>query len=172
MKKSTFTVFTGILLLIHTTACSQDKKHEQEITATRESAINTQNTIDFPELVSVEDILSKAKKENKNCLIYFSAYSSVNARKLEDQLLNKPEIKQFIRENFVCTVAYVDDNQKERGQTETKGERYASIQKEYFNSIGQPFIYVLSPDKEIVLIWSYAEGIDSLKDWLKERRKD
>lgn len=168
MKKSTFTLFTGILLLIHTTACSQDKKHEQEITTTREPAISTQNTIDFPELVSLEDILSKAKKENKNCLIYFSGYTCVNARKFEEQVLKQPEIEKFVKENFVYAVAYVDDNQKERGQTETKGERYAKLQKEYFNSIGQPMLYILTPDRKLAVVWSYADGSDNFKDLLEE----
>lgn len=167
MKTSNFTVFIAFLIFVFTTACSQEKNSDREIISTRKSVITTQKNIDFPELVSLENILSKAKKENKNCLIYFSGYACVNARKFEDQVLNKAEIKQLINENFVCAVAYVDDRQKEPGQTETKGERYAKLQKEYFNSIGQPMLYILTPDGKLAVAWSYAAGTDTFKDLLE-----
>lgn len=167
MKTSHFAVLIALLALIFTTSCSEKKNNDQEIIMNREPVITSQNDIDFPELVSLENILAKAKKENKNCLIYFSGYTSVNARKFEDQVLKQPEIKKLIEENFVYAVAYVDDRQKEPGQTETKGERYARIQKEHFNSIGQPMLYILSPDGKLTLAWSYANGMDTFKELLE-----
>jgi thioredoxin-related protein len=167
MKTSNFTVFIALLTLVFTTACSQEKNSDSEIISNRKTAIVSNQPIDFPELVSLEDILSKAKKEDKNCLIYFSGYACVNARKFEDQVLNKAEIKQLIKENFVYAVAYVDDKLKEPGQTETKGERYAKLQKEYFNSIGQPMLYIFNPDGKLAVVWSYANGTDTFEDLLK-----
>jgi thioredoxin-related protein len=167
MKKSTFAIFYGFLLLIHLTACSQEKPSDSKAIKNPETVITLKKPMDYPELISLEDILSKAKKENKNCLIYFSGYSSVNARKFEDQVLKQPEIKQLINENFVCAVAYVDDRQKEPGQTETKGEYYARIQKEHFNSIGQPMLYIFNPDGKLAVVWSYANGFDTFKELLE-----
>ena len=167
MKTSNFALFTGLLASVFTTACSQEKKSDQEIIMNRETAIVSNQSMDFPELISLENTLSKAKKENKNCLIYFSGYASVNARKFEDQVLNQAEIKQLISENFVCAVAYVDDRLKEPGQTETKGERYAKLQKEHFNSIGQPMLYILTPDGKLAVAWSYTDGTDTFKDLLE-----
>lgn len=133
----------------------------------RQSVDASKSPVDFPELVTLEKTLEEGKKENKNCLIYFSGWTSVNSRKLEAQMLNRNEIKQLIKENFVCAVAYADDQKKEPGQTETKGKRYARMQKELFNSVGQPMLYILSPDRKVVAVWSYAQGLESFNDFLE-----
>jgi hypothetical protein len=127
--------------------------------------------LDFPNLETLEKLLADAKAKNTNCLLYFSGYGCVNARKFESQALTNPEIQQFIRENFSYAVALVDDRQKQAGETKTIGEKYIQLQKETFNSQHQPALYILSPDGKIIASWSYENGVNTFKTFLEKGTK-
>jgi thiol:disulfide interchange protein DsbD len=167
MRTSFLIPVCGILFLVCSNACSQNQTPDRESDKPLQSTVTSEPPVDFPEWISLEKTLEEGKKANKNCLIYFSGWNSVNSRKLEDQVLNREDIQQRIKEHFVCAVAYIDDRRKEPGQAETKGERYARMQQELFNSIGAPMLYILSPDRKVVAAWSYAQGVESFNDFLE-----
>lgn len=141
--------------------------YKQAIAAFAQSK-NPSSPMEFPKLENLDKMLIKSKAANKNCLLYFSCYGCVNARKFEDQVLTNPEIQEFIKSNFIYEVAYTDDRQKLPGETKTNGEKYTQLQKEKFNSVYQPVLYILSPDGETIAGWSYEDGTDAFKSFLEK----
>lgn len=132
------------------------------------STTRSSKPLDFPKLESLEKLFAEAKKVNKNCLVYFSGYACVNARRFESQVLTNPEIQQLIQENFIYAVALVDDRQKAPGETQTKGEMNIQLQKQKFNSVSQPVLYLLSSDGKIISSWSYQDGENTFKSFLEK----
>lgn len=137
----------------------------------KKTTASSTKPLDFPNLQTLEKLLEDAKTKNTNCLLYFSGYGCVNARKFESQALTNLEIQQFIRENFSYAVALVDDRQKLPGETKTNGEKYSQLQKQKFNTEAQPYLYILSPEGKIIAEWSYTDGINSFKDFLEKGMK-
>jgi hypothetical protein len=135
-------------------------------------AAHSYKPLEFPELGTLEKLLSDGKKANKNCLVYFSGWACVNARRFESQSLIDPEINQLITSNFIYAVANVDERQKLPGETKTIGEKHIELQKETFNSTSQPMLYILSPDGKILANWSYEDGTETFKSFLEKGIKE
>lgn len=129
---------------------------------------SSHSLMEFPPLENLEKALTESKSSSKNCLLYFSGYTCVNARKFEQLVLRDPGIQQLIKENFIYKTAYVDDRQKLPRERESTGEKHMKLQKEKFNSTSQPILYILSPDGKILADWSYEDGTDTFKSFLKK----
>ncbi|WP_430407003.1 hypothetical protein [Fluviicola sp.] len=132
---------------------------------------STGKSLEFPIIETLEKALQEAGTAKKNCLIYFSGWTTVNARKFESQVLTDPKIQNTIKQNFIYKVAYVDDRNKlpdgsDIGKTNTK------LQIEKFKSNTQPELYILSPDGKIIADWNYFDGTSSFISFLEKGIKN
>ena len=114
------------------------KQAMEAFAQSKRTTVNSHSLMEFPQLENLEKTLVESKTANKNCLLYFSGYTCVNARKFEQFILTDPEIQQLIKKNFIYKTAYVDDRQKLPGERETTGEKHIKLQKQNFNTESQP----------------------------------
>ena len=54
--------------------------------------------------------MAAAKKEGKPVLLDFSGYGCVNCRKMEGAVLDEPDVKAMIENNFVVIKLMVDES--------------------------------------------------------------
>lgn len=109
--------------------------------------------------------LQLSKEQNKPILIDFTGWACVNCRKMEENVWTKPEVYNYIRENFILVSLYVDDKQNlpadqrilnykiKSGGTKdiiNIGDKYSTFQSENFNQTTQP-LYGLLDTKERLL---------------------
>lgn len=130
-------------------------------------AVNPGKSLEFPELKTLNEALKEAKTADKNCLIYFTGWACVNARKFENQLLKDSEIQRMIQQNFIYKAAFVDDRSTFPDGSEI-GKTHMNLQVEKFKSSRQPDLYILSPDGKILANWSYEDGTDTFKNFLEK----
>ena len=110
-----------------------------------------------------------AKTANKNCLIYFTGWACVNARKIESGVLTDPEIKSMIENDLLSFSAYVDDKTpKPNGAKETIGQALAKLQFDYFKKSTQPFFAILSADGKILATQEFTYSVEEFKSFLKK----
>lgn len=167
MKKSTLLSFFSFVVLIQLISCSQEKEIDRK--EAKKSTTSPKSQFTFPQLETLDKALNEAKTAQRNCLIYFSGWGSVNARKFEYQLLEDSDIQQTIQTHFVYKVAYVDEKQKLPGETESIGEKHAQLQKQQFNSVSQPALFMMTPDGKIIASWTYEDGADAFKRFLETK---
>lgn len=132
------------------------------------SSVKSGKSLEFPDLETLDIALKEAKNANKNCLIYFSGWACVNARKFETQLLTDESTQEKIRTNFIYKIAYVDDRMKVQDGNGTIGDAYVKLQLEKFKSNSQPSLYILSPDGKIIAEWSYEKGPEAFQKFLDQ----
>jgi thioredoxin-related protein len=139
--------------------------HEEERLAkdreqNRSEAANFfQPTLDFDEAT----VLAQSKAENKPVLLYFTGYTCVNCRKLEQSVLLEPEIMERLKNDFIFVQLYVDDRtelpeseQKEitigerTRMQKTLGDKYMYYQVQRFDVMSQPYLVILNSDNEII----------------------
>ncbi|MGG2383126.1 thioredoxin family protein, partial [Salmonella enterica] len=53
-----------------------------------------------------------AKEQHKPLLIDFTGWACVNCRKMEENVWTKPEVYNYIKNNFILVSLYVDDKRK------------------------------------------------------------
>ena len=111
-----------------------------------------------------EKALQMAKQQHKPVMIDFTGWACVNCRKMEENVWTQPEVRDYIRNNFILVSLYVDDrgllpveqrftyttkdgNNKE---IETIGDKWVTFQRENFEQVTQP-LYVLLDDNEKLL---------------------
>jgi len=135
----------------------------------QQSTIKSGKPMKFPNLENIDSALKEAKASKKNCLIYFSGWACVNARKFENQLLTIPEIQKTIQDYFIYKVAYVDEKIKLEGEEGNIGDKHTKLQVEKFKSSSQPYLYILSPDGKILAEWKYADGVEAFKSFLEKK---
>jgi thiol:disulfide interchange protein DsbD len=127
--------------------------------------------------------LQLSKDQNKPLLIDFTGWACVNCRKMEENVWAKPEIYNYITENFILVSLYVDDRQKlpaeqrilnyktKDGNTKdiiNIGDKWATFQAENFNQTTQP-LYVILDGKEKLLNnpVGYTPDVAEYKQWLQ-----
>lgn len=165
MKKSTLFSFFGFVLLIQLSGCSREKEIDRKEAEKTTTSPKSQST--SSQLETLDKALTEAKATQKNCLIYFSCYACVNARKFEDQLLKDSTIQKTIQQHFIYKIAYVDDRNKFPDGS-SKGTTYAKLQLEKFKSSSQPTLYILSPDGKIIASWSYEDEANTFQRFLEK----
>ena len=111
-----------------------------------------------------EKALQLSKEQNKPILIDFTGWACVNCRKMEENVWSKPDVLNFIKNNFILVSLYVDDKQKlpveqrftyttkdgGKKEIESIGDKWATFQAENFNQVTQPLYVVLNNDEKLM----------------------
>ena len=98
--------------------------------------------------------LAKAKESGKPILLYFSAYTSIPARRFEDQVLRDPQIQEIINKRFEVVFLSVDDRtpltkdkiyyaKSLKRDVKYLGDIYLELQVDKFESAMQPMFFIL-----------------------------
>lgn len=134
----------------------------------------------FKEYDDYEEGMKVAAQEGKPVLIDFSGYGCVNCRKMEGAVLDDPNIKNMIADNFVVIKLMVDEKASlpepvtvtEYGKEitlYTYGDKWSYLQRYKFNANAQPY-YVVLNDKGDLLSgpFSYEENIPAFSEFLQK----
>jgi thiol:disulfide interchange protein DsbD len=128
----------------------------------------------------LEEGLAYSKQVNKPVMLDFTGWACVNCRKMEENVWPKPEIDAILRNDVVLISLYVDDKEqlpKElQGVYETKrgtkkniktvGDKWSTLQSEYFGSNTQPQYILMTPDRRFIGKTSYTPDVNQYKDFL------
>jgi hypothetical protein len=119
-------------------------------------AISTDSSFSFTE------IKKKGKQEKTYSLLYFTGYGAVNGRKMEEVLLEMPEVAKLYS-SLHCYALFVDDRTPfdestgdVKGEFKTKGQYWIAIEKQNFDSDRQPFFVLLNPKGKVVAAQEYT----------------
>ncbi len=126
--------------------------------------------------------LKMAKELNRPILIDFTGWACVNCRKMEENVWTKPEVYDYIKNNFILVSLYVDDRQKlpveERFTYTTKdgynkdiatvGDKWATFQAENFVQVSQPLYAIINNEEKVInKPVGYTPDSQKYLDWLK-----
>jgi len=128
----------------------------------------------------LEEGLAYAKQVNKPVMLDFTGWACVNCRKMEENVWPKSEIDAILRNDVVLISLYVDDKEmlpKElQGVYETKrgtkkniktvGDKWSTLQSEYFGSNTQPQYILMTPDRQFIGKTSYTPDVNQYKEFL------
>ncbi|MEP6927698.1 MAG: cytochrome c biogenesis protein CcdA [Ginsengibacter sp.] len=79
-----------------------------------------------------DEALDAAKKMNKPVMIDFTGHSCANCRKMESEVLSKPEVSKMLHDDFVVASLYVDEK-----RTLPENEKYISkFDQSSINNVG------------------------------------
>ena len=137
----------------------------------------------FHEYDDFEEGMAVAAKEGKPVLVDFSGYGCVNCRKMEGAVLDQPDIKTMIQDNFVVVKLMVDEKKplpspikvEEYGRTitlRTYGDKWSYLQRYKFQANAQPYYVVLDADGSLLSgPFSYDENIPAFAAFLEKGLK-
>jgi thiol:disulfide interchange protein len=120
--------------------------------------------------------LDSAKAQHKPLLIDFTGWACQNCRRIEENVWTVPEVREYIKQNYILVSLYVDDRENlpiaERITYTTKdgqkkrikdiGDKWATFQAENFNQVSQPLYVVLDNKQRLV---TYPVGYGFAQDW-------
>lgn len=134
----------------------------------------------FKEYDDYEEGMKVGKADGKPVLIDFSGYGCVNCRKMEGAVLDNPNVKTMIEDNFTVIKLMVDEKAalpepikvEEYGKQVTLytyGDKWSYLQRYKFNANAQPY-YVILNDKGELLSgpFSYEENIPAFVEFLEK----
>lgn len=121
-------------------------------------------------LLNETELLARSKVEKKPILLYFTGYSCVNCRKIEQNVLSDLDVLEILLESFIFKSVYVDDRTElpEKYQVEvqireqrteklkTIGDKHMYYQISRFNVAAQPHFVVLNSENEIIETADYS----------------
>ena len=117
--------------------------------------------------VNFNEIFIEAKKLEKPLLLYFTGYSCVNCRKMEDNVLIQDPVFKLLENQYYFVSLYVDDK-KLLPNTEqftssfsgrfikTVGQKHSNFQMEKFNVNTQPYFAIINNKGDVVATESYS----------------
>ncbi|MCM1356262.1 MAG: thioredoxin family protein [Staphylococcus sp.] len=127
-----------------------------------------------------EEGMKIAAQEGRPVLVDFSGFGCVNCRKMEGAVLDDPNVKAMIADNFTVIKLMVDEKKKlpqpitvkEYGKDVTLytyGDRWSYLQRYKFNANAQPY-YVILNDKGELLSgpFTYDENIPRFSEFLEK----
>lgn len=138
----------------------------------------------FKEYDDYEEGMKAAAAEGKPVFIDFSGYGCVNCRKMEGAVLDNPDVRTMIEDNFVVIKLMVDEKKKlpvpetvtENGKNvvlETYGDRWSYLQRYKFQANAQPYYVVLDPSGRLLSgPFSYDENIPRFTEFLEAGMKN
>lgn len=138
----------------------------------------------FKEYNDFEEGMKVAKEEGKPVLIDFSGYGCVNCRKMEGAVLDEPNIKAMIEDNFTVIKLMVDEKASlpepmvvtEYGKEVklyTYGDKWSWLQRSKFNANAQPYYVVLGDNGQLLSgPFSYNENVVAFSDFLEKGIKN
>ena len=106
------------------------------------SAPNAENKWPLKNL-NFEMARSLSREQNKALILYFTAYGSINALKMEQYVLSKPNISDRLRNEFIFVPLYVDDQAAAQSEGKTIGNINLELQLERFQNNSQPLFVKL-----------------------------
>jgi thioredoxin-related protein len=127
--------------------------------------------IEFRNLIDIENAIKTGKENNKKVLLYFSCYSCVNARKIENRILTDHQVKSILLEKFNLFIAYVDDKSEDKATNSTVGKKFSKLQSDNFKTNSQPYFCIISPDGKVLSEIGYTISIEEFIDFLNKGLK-
>lgn len=133
----------------------------------------------FKEYHDYDEGMAAAALEGKPVFVDFSGYGCVNCRKMEGAVLDQPDVKTMIDDNFVVIKLMVDEKKDlpqprkvmERGREltlETYGELWSYLQRSKFGANAQPYYVVLDPQGRLLSgPFSYDEDVPKFVRFLE-----
>lgn len=124
--------------------------------------------------------MAAASREGRPALIDFSGYGCVNCRKMEGAVLDQPEVKAMINDNFVVIKLMVDEKRtlpspvtvEENDKPlrlDTYGELWSYLQRHKFQANAQPYYVILNDRGELLSgPYAYDENIGRFTDFLQK----
>ena len=124
--------------------------------------------------------MAVAEREGKPVFVDFSGYGCVNCRKMEGAVLDQPEVKTLIDDNFVVIKLMVDEKKSlpqprkvvENGREitlDTYGELWSYLQRSKFGANAQPYYVVLDPQGRMLSgPYSYDEDVAKFMGFLQK----
>lgn len=109
-----------------------------------------ENGSEFKELMTWEEAIEQAKKEQKPLLIYFTAYACIQCRKQEMTILSDPTVQSVIRSDYLAFAAYCDDKKLLSDGKTQKGKKNMQVQLKQFENTSQPAFYIVSPEGKLL----------------------
>jgi thiol:disulfide interchange protein len=105
-----------------------------------------------------------AKKLNKPVMIDFTGWACTNCRRMEENVWSRPEVKNYMKDNFVLVSLYVDDRAKlpvneritytnndgTKKDLNTVGDKWITFEQESFKQVAQPLYVIISPDGKLL----------------------
>ncbi len=152
------------------------KKTYQEICAEyirpkQKTATPKLETIKFNEFIDLKSAINTGNKEGKKVLLYFSAYSITNARRLEKMILSDARVKKVLTENFSYFVIYTDDRKRDQSTHSTVGEKFQKLQQENFKTNEVPYFCIINNDGKVLSEIGYTNNIEEFMIFLKNGLK-
>ncbi|MBS1781018.1 MAG: thioredoxin family protein [Bacteroidetes bacterium] len=126
--------------------------------------------------------LQLSKTLQRPVLIDFTGWACVNCRKMEENVLSEPGIKEMINEHCIVLSLCVDDKAPlPSGQTfhytntegntvaiETTGDKWATFEAENFKQVSQPLYALLTPEEKLINHpVGYTPDEKEYKEWLQ-----
>jgi thiol:disulfide interchange protein len=131
--------------------------------------------------------LQLSKEQHKPILIDFTGWACVNCRKMEENVWTKPEVGDYIRENFILVSLYVDDRANLPAEARimnyktsngdmkdiiTAGDKWATFQTENFNQTTQPLYVILNNGEQLMNHpVGYTPDVTEYRNWLECGKK-
>ena len=127
-----------------------------------------------------EEGMEAAKELKKPVFLDFSGYGCVNCRKMEMAVLDKENVRSYLKDNYVSITLMVDDRKKlekpvevtengEKIELETYGELWSFLQRYKFGANSQPYYVVLNNEGELLSgPVFYDEDVDHFMEFLKK----
>ena len=134
----------------------------------------------FKEYDDFEEGMKVAKEAGKPVLIDFSGFGCVNCRKMEGAVLDEPNVKAMIEDNFTVVKLMVDEKKnlpepitvKEYGKDMTLytyGDRWSYLQRYKFNANAQPYYVILNDEGELLSgPYTYDENVARFSAFLEK----
>ncbi len=121
------------------------------------------------------------KRDNRDpVLLYFTGWSVINGRKLEEAFFYDPKVQDILMD-YDCFIAYADDraaispaqaSQFPDLDLRTKGQYIIEVEKMLFQKDYQPLILILNSDLEVLDSYSYKKGNPGFIDFLERNRRN
>jgi len=137
----------------------------------------------FKEYDDYEEGMKAAVEAGKPVLVDFSGFGCVNCRKMEGAVLDEPNIKAMIEDNFTVVKLMVDEKRElpepvtveEYGKDVTLytyGDRWSYLQRHKFNANAQPYYVILNAKGELLSgPFTYDENVDRFSAFLEKGMK-
>lgn len=142
----------------------------------------TQDYTTNPEVIQEYDDFEQgvtvAARSGKPIFLEFSGFGCVNCRKMETAVMDLPEVKGNLKDNFVHIRLMVDDKTElakpitvDRGgkkqQLKTIGDKWSYLQEVKFNANSQPYYVVLDANGNLMSgPFAYEENVQGFLDFL------
>lgn len=128
----------------------------------KETAFTTHFVQSHDSLFNYSDLKYFTKHSQKPTLLYFTGFEIMNGRKMEEVVFNNLEIDTILTK-FNCYAIYTDDRSKmpegfaeHHRKFETIGRYWGAIQKDHFESDGQPYFVILNHKMHTIETMSYT----------------